>query len=1029
MKLADISIKQPVFATMIISALVVLGIFSYPNIGVNLMPNVDFPIITVTAIYPGADPTVIEKKVVDKIEEAVNTISGVKTLRSVCLENVGQVIIQFDLTRKSSEAAQDVRDKISGIQRQLPSGLEPPTVRKFDVGALPVATLALSGPQSQRELSAMAKKVKELLQKIPGVGGVTTVGQKEREIQILLKRNRLDAFGLVGNDVVRALQAGNLEIPGGRLERTTKEISVKMKGEVRNLDEIKNIVIINIMGRFIKIKDVAEVKDTVQDARSSSALNGKPAIALIIRKQSGTNTVAIAQMVRKEIKKLKKTLPSSIQLIIPTDNAEFVERSIHDVQFDLMFGGLLTVLIIFFFLHDGRSTFISAVAIPTSVIATFSFIQFMGFTLNNLTMLGLTLSIGILIDDAIVVLENIHRHMTEEGKSGPQAASEATAEIGLAVMASTFTIAAVFLPVAFMRGILGRFFYEFGMTISFAILISMLVSFTLTPMLSSILLKPDHKKKGFIFGTIDKFLDLLDAGYAKLIQIALRFRWSTLFVAMGLLLSSFLLIPLIGTEFAPVEDRSEFAIYAELPEGTNLETTRRFTEKLATMVKQIPEVRNTLVTVGAGSQGKVNLGQIEVKLSKVKDRTKSQTQLAIEARKLVSKVKGANITVQRIDPLASGSGFRSQVIQFNIRGVDIKELEKAAKALLTELRKDKSFVDLDYSFRGGKLEYTVIPDRKRAAMLEVPLASIGMALRTQLRGTKVTEYQDGLERYDIRLKLQKDQRKQIDDIGQIKVRNIKGKIISLSNLVKIKQERSPGQIERQARVRQITVLANLEGLAMGEGIAKVEALAKKVVPKTLDTSWAGQAELMGESAGHMGGALLLAIIFIYMILASQFNSFIHPFTIMMSLPFSFIGVFFGLFITRMSISIFTMIGIIMLMGLVTKTAILLVDYANTLRERGLHINEALVQAGRTRLRPILMTTIATIFGMLPVALGLSEGGESRAPMAVSVIGGLITSTMLTLVVVPVVYHLVDRSKDKKNPPPPAAEEEHTEAHA
>ncbi len=1015
MKLADVSIKRPVFATMIIGALVVLGIFSYPQVGVDLMPNVDFPIITVTAIYPGADPTVIEKKVVDKIEEAVNTIDGVKMLRSVCLENVGQVIVQFNLSRKSSDAAQDVRDKISSIQRELPSGVEQPTVRKFDVGALPVMTLSLAGGRNIRELSKIADDFKERIQKVSGVGGVTLVGKKDREIQVLLKRNRLDALGLTGNDVVQALQSGNLEIPGGRLDMPRKEVSVKMKGEVRNLDEIKNVVITNVLGRFIKVKDVATVVDTEEEARSSSALNGRSAIALIVRKQSGTNTVRIAAMVRKELKRLRKMLPANVKMAIPTDNAVYIQRSIKDVQFDLFFGGLLTVLIIFFFLHDWRSTFISAVAIPTSVISTFTFIRFMGFSFNNLTMLALTLSIGILIDDAIVVLENIHRHLTM-GKGAFRASSEGTSEIGLAVMASTFTIAAVFLPVAFMQGIIGRFFYEFGMTISFAILISMLVSFTLTPMLCSIMLKHEHTEKSFAFRWIDKGLDLLDSLYAWTIRVALRFRWSTLVIAVALLISSFLLIPFIGVEFAPVEDRSEFAVNVELPEGTNLETTRQFCENLTAMIKTIPEVKDTLVTVGAGSQGKVNLGQIEVKLVQRHDRKKGQVELSQEARQKLSKVKGANITVQRIDPLASGSGFRSQQIQFNLRGQRLSDVSVAAMKIIQELKKRKGFVDLDYTYRGGKPEFSVVPDRKRAALLEVPLATIGMALRTQLRGDKVTEFQEGFNRYDVRIKLQKSQRRTMADLGQIKVRNIKGRLIELNNLVQFKSERSPGQIERQDRQRQITVLANLEGVTLGKAMATVEALAKNIVPKGVQTSWAGQAEIMQESSRHMLTALLLAAIFVYMILASQFNSFIHPFTIMMSLPFSFIGVFLGLFVTGMSINIFNMIGVIMLMGLVTKTAILLVDYANTLREQGTHINIALVEAGRTRLRPILMTTAATIFGMLPVAMGLSEGGETRAPMAVSVIGGLITSTLLTLVVVPVVYHLVDRSKDKHNPP-------------
>ena len=1008
MKLADVSIRQPVFATMLIGALVVLGLFSYPKVAVNLMPNVDFPIITITVVYPGADPTVIEKKVIDKIEEAVNTISGIKILRSVSLENVGQVIIQFKISRKGSEAAQDVRDTIASIQRQLPKELELPVIKKFDIGSIPVLSVALSGKIPISDLSKLAKDIKEQIQKVSGVGGITLVGEKEREVQIQLNRNRLIAFGLVGNDVVRAIQAGNLEIPAGRLEAHSSEFSVKMKGEVTNLRQIKELVITNIMGRFIKIKDIATVKFTTAEARSSSSLNGQSAIALVIRKKSGTNTVAIASDIHKVLKKIRKRLPKNIQMAVPVDNAVFINRSIHDVQFDLFFAGILTVLIIFFFLHDLRSTFISAVAIPTSVIATFTFIHFMNFSFNNLTMLALTLSIGILVDDAIVVLENIHRHL-EEGKSPFRAASEGTAEIGLAVMASTFSIAAVFLPVAFMEGLIGRFFYEFGMTVTFAILVSMLVSFTLTPMLSSFMLKKTHNtKKAAIFRAIDWALGLLDTVYGGLIKIALRFRWSTLFIAISLLFSSFLLVPYIKAEFRPEEDRGEFAIYVELSENTNLSATMRFSERIARRVRKLPEVTNTLVTVGGGSQGKVNLGQVQVKLITFRQRAKSQKQMISQVRAMFADVEGAKVTVQNIDDIGGSAGFRSQKIQFNLRGSDFGVLSKAAKAILDRLKKLKGFVDLDSTFRDGKVGYSIEPDRKRAGLLKVPLASIGIALRTQLEGNKVSEFQDGLERYDIRLRLKKSQRQRLNDIAQIKVRNMAGKVIGLSNLVKIKRERNPGQIDRQGRQRQITILANLEGLALSQGMAKINSIAKEVVPKSVDTSWAGQAKIMNESSFHMLIALMLAVIFVYMILASQFNSFIHPFTIMMSLPFAFIGVFLGLFLADMSLNVFTVIGIIMLMGLVTKTAILLVDYANTMRAEGMHIDEALILAGRVRLRPILMTTGATIFGMLPVALGFSEGGAQRAPMAVCVIGGLITSTMLTLVVVPVVYRLVDR---------------------
>lgn len=1006
MKLAEVSIKRPVFATMMIAALMVLGIFSYPKVGVDLFPNVDFPFVSVTAVYPGADPEVIEDKVVDKLEEAISTINGIKSLRSISLENVGQVIVEFELAVDPDRAAQDVRDKIATVKRDLPKEMEDPVVAKFDVGAMPILSVTLSGRLPIGRMTKLAKDTKERLQKLRGVGGIDIVGGQEREIQILVKRQRLSALALAVDDITRALQMNNLNVPAGRMQRGSFEFTVKTKGEVSSLGELRRIVVRKMMGRTIRIGDVADVVDTVQEARSYSDLNGMNAVSLVVKKKSGGNTVAVAARIRKELAGVRKSLPKGVTAIIPVDNSTFIANSIHEVQFDLLFGGILAILIVFFFLADWRATLIVALAIPTSVVATVAFIRFMGFTFNNLTMLALSLSIGILVDDAIVVIENIHRHMTEEGKPPMRAAYDGTAEIGLAVMATTFSIVAVFVPVATMEGIIGKFFYEFGLTVAFAVLASLFVSFTLTPMLSSRFLKTHQGRPNPIRRVFLWVLDRIDNFYAGLLRGALKMRWLVILIALGVLASTGLVVSMIGQEFFPEDNRGQFRVFVELPQGKSLSATRLLCDEVATKVRRLPVVKDTLITIGGGTQEIVNQGRIQVNMVPRSRRKVTQKQVEEQVRRLFAGEKRAKISVQPIGMVEGGQA--QQAIQFMLRGRDLKQLSAAADKMLAAMRKEKVFVDLDISYRGGRPEYRVVPNRRRAEDRNIPLAMIGSSLRMLVGGDKVSDYRDGADRYDIRLRLQKKDRRYRSDIGLLSVRDMKGGLVRLRDLVRVDRGEGPGRIDRYDRQRQITILANLEGIPLGAAKKKINHLAAKHVPKGVETSWEGMAKMMGESFGHAIAALLLAIIFVYMILASQFNSFIHPFTIMLSLPFSFIGAFGALLLTGMTLNIFTLIGLILLMGLVTKTAILLVDYTNTLRDRGLPLDEALVQSGRTRLRPILMTTAATICGMMPVALALSEGGEQRAPMAVAAIGGLITSTMLTLVVVPVVYRMLDR---------------------
>jgi hydrophobic/amphiphilic exporter-1 (mainly G- bacteria), HAE1 family len=1010
MKLADVSIRRPVFAVMMIAALVVMGLFSYPRIGVDLFPNVEFPVVTVTVVYPGADPASMESKVADPIEESVNSMSGIKVLRSVNLESVTQVIVQFDLDVDAEAAAQDIRDRLSAIARDLPAGIDPPVVQKFDVGAAPIMSVALSGDLPPRELTRLADDVvKERLQRLPGVGSVELIGGREREIHILLEPARLSGLGLTVEDVSRALQSQNIELPAGHIEVGATELTIKTRGEVTSTQELADIIITAVDGAIIRIGDVATVEDGAEEARSWSSMNGTSAVGLTILKQSGSNTVEVARLVRAELAAIGPAVAAAGgSIALPIDTSTYVEHSINDVQFDLLFGGILAVVIILFFLHDLRATIISAVAIPTSVVATFGFIELMGFTFNNMTMLALSLSIGILIDDAIVVVENIYRHLSM-GKDPVRAASEGTDEIGLAVLATTASICAVFLPVAFMEGIIGRFFFQFGLTVSFAVAVSALVSFTITPMMASLLLR-DHtgSKQNIVSRAISAMLDALDNIYRKILGWSLRHRVITLAVAIASLVAAVALVTRVKAEFVPPEDRAQFIVTVEVPTGSSLDTTRGFVEAVGLDLREhAPGVTDTFITVGGGAQGQVNQGQIQVLMTRAATRPFHQEDLMAWVRERYQDLEQVTLTVVPVNDMGGDSGFRSQAIQYNVRGADLAEVTRAAQALADELRALDGFVDVDTTARGGKPELSVEIDRARAADLGVPVAAIATTIRALIAGDKVTELKDGLDIYDVTVELSDADKARFASLDNIQVRSVTGQLVDLASVVNVKPTTGPSQIERQARQRQVTVLANLEGLALGEATALVEAAAARVVPPELTSDWAGMAEIMEESFGYMGLALMLAIIFVYMLLAAQFNSFVHPFTIMLALPLSVVGAFGALFATGMTLNIFSMIGVIMLMGLVTKNGILLVDYTNTLRRRGLGVREALLEAGPVRLRPILMTTGAMVFGMLPVALAISEGGEVRAPMAVTVIGGLITSTLLTLVVVPVVYSLLD----------------------
>jgi HAE1 family hydrophobic/amphiphilic exporter-1 len=1023
MKIADIAIRRPVFAFMVIMVPIVFGVIAYPRIGVEQFPSVEFPFVTVVAVYPGADPSSMETKVAKPMEDALSSMGGIKRLQTFSLEGVTQVVIEFQLDVDADKAVQGVRDRLAAIPN-LPRELETPKIQKVDIGAEPIMSLALSGSLPPRDLTKLAEDVvKQRLGQLKGVGNIDIVGGRPREIHVVIDPARLAARGLTAGDVSAALEGQNLELPAGRILEHDREIVVTTKGAFTSLQEIADAPI-PVPGSggattaVVRVGDVALVQDDMLEARSHASVDGKTALGLVIQKESGANLVDVARKIRAEVAAMEHQLADKgAHLTITSDEGPYIEGSFHDVQIDLVLGAILAVVIILFFLRDGRATFISALALPTSVIATVWFLSLLGFTFNQMTMLALSLSIGLLIDDAIVVIENIHRHL-EQGKTPLRAAAEGTAEIGLAVLATTSSIIAVFAPVAMMQGLIGRFFFQFGITVSVAVLLSMFVSFTLTPMLSARLLKLHHRRPGLVSRVIERGLVALERVYKRLLGAALRHRAVTLGLAGGVLVGSVALVTQVKTEFLPDEDRSSFSVSIELPTGTALAATQEVAELVAGDLRtRGPGVVSTFVTIGRSSAS-VNLAQIRVKLSPMRERPYSQQAVMSWVREHYAPLAQAGVKLT-LGQSGGVGGDDSRPIQLNLRARNMDELIKASDALVAELRKTPGFVDVDSSYRGGKPQIEVAPDRAAATELGVPVATVARTVRALVSRDKVTDYKVDADLYDVRLILADQVQTDFPALSNLMVRSSSGELVPLSSVVRIERGVGPTQISREARMRQLTVYAGLDGLALGEASAKTFEIAGRVVPASVETEMAGTSQLMAESFGYMGISLILAVLLVYMILAAQFESFIHPFTIMMSLPLAVVGAFGALFLAGQTFSIFGMIGLIMLMGLVTKNAILLVDFAQKQKAQGASTTDALLVAGPIRLRPILMTTAAMILGMLPVALGLGEGGEARAPMAIVVIGGLITSTVLTLVVVPVVFSLIEglRGQVHDNAPP------------
>ena len=1016
MKLADVSIERPVFATMMILALIVLGLFSYVKLNIDQFPDIDFPYVTATTVLPGAGPEQIESDVTKKIEDAVNTIGGIEHIQSVSQEGVSFVIIQFKLEVEGKQAAQEVREKIAAIRADLPTDTKDPVIQRLDPASQPIFTLTVSGDRSEKEITTYTKDViKKRLENVPGVGRVDLIGGAEREIQIDVDAARLQGYNLSIQDVIQGVSSANVEVPAGNLIQGQRQILLRTMGKYTNVDDFNRVVVASPGGRVVHLSDVATVSDGVKEQVSLTRVNGRRAVGLSILRQAGSNTVRVADALNRQIERMHRELPSDVHITIARDNSTFIRDSINDVLFDIAYGGLLAVIVVYLFLANIRSTLISAIALPTSIIASFIIMFALNFTLNMMSLLALSLAVGLLIDDAIVVIENIYRHM-QQGETPMEAAKSATSEIGLAVMATTFTIIAVFVPVAFMPGIVGRFFYQFGITISVSVLVSLFVAFTLTPMLSSRwLTKEDEEltKDGNLLRKVlywfNHFFEILSKKYQTAIAWALGHRKTTIFGALAVFLLSFFLMRFLGTSFFPSSDQSEFSIGINASPGSSLEQTSSICSTIEDVLRKRPEVTTILTTIGPGNDP-VTKGTILVKLVPKQNRPMGVERIMDEVRAQLSNIPGANLSVSS----QQGVGGSNKPVIMTVRGPDMAVLEKLAEQVEHIVRRTRGAADVENSLETSKPEFRIRIDREKASDLGVNVGLIATTARSMVDGYVATKYQEGEEQYDVRVRLLRRDRTSLEDIRNLTVKSTKDVgnnqklIVPISAVAEIGPGSGPSKINRFDRQREIRIDANLTDRLLGDVLGDIQKETRTLaVPAGYSVGITGQGEMQAESFGNIFLSLGLAIVFVYIVLAAQFESFTYPFAIMLSLPMSLIGAVFALIVFRSAISVMSLIGIIMLMGLVTKNGILLVDYANVLRDRGLARTDALVKAGATRLRPILMTTFAMIFGMTPVAFSFGEGSEFRSPMGQAVIGGLITSTLLTLFVVPVVYSFLD----------------------
>ncbi len=1021
MFLSELSIKRPVFATMMMLALVVLGLFSLRRLKLDDMPDVELPFVMIQVNYPGASTEAVERDVAKKIEEAVNPIEGVDRIESSSVEGYTMIFIQFTLQTKVMTAQSDVRSAVDGIRGDLPVDIDPPIISRFDFRQNPIMSLSLSGKGfALRDLTTLATEtISRRLETVDGVGSVSVVGGLDRQIRILLLPPRMDALGVSPDMVSLGLQRANLDMPAGRVEQANAEQLVRVQGRIVDPADFGTVVVATRNGVSVRLNEVARVEDSQEEERTLAEFSGKRAIGIDIRKVSGANTVDVAKGIRAVMADLNTELPQGVQLEVVRDNSTWIQDSLADVQMALVLGALLTILIVFIFLNSWRSTVITGLTLPVSIISAFLVIYAMNFTINTLTLMALSLAVGILIDDAIVVRENIVRHV-ERGEDHHKAAGTATSEIGFAVLATTMSILAVFVPVGFMRGIVGRFFFQFGITVAFAVAVSLFVSFTLDPMLSSLWYDPQaagHAERGRIGKGLERFNEKVrGAGrwYRGVIAWALDHRGRVLAIAGGAFLAAIVLMGVgaVGGGFFPNTDRSELIVTIQTPVGSSLAYTRTKGEEVDRYLRSRPEVAYTYFTIGGGMQRTVTDGTIYVRMKPKGQRSLSQSAFEIALRRALPVFKGVTTGIMDAGGMAGGQ----LPVQVNILGPDMTRLQDLNDRMLAAIRGVPGLVDLKSSLEEHKPEYVVRVNRDLATNVGLSVGSISNTLRTVLSGQTATTFEDasGLT-HDVVVQVAPEYRTSFDDLGKIPLatatmnpRTQSPVMVPLGQVAQITLSGAPAEIKRLSLERMARIEGNYQGRPLTSVMTDIgKRLATVPLPPGYRIDIGGEQRNFAETTGYVLESLTLAIIFVYLILASQFGSFLQPLAIMLSLPLSIIGVLAALMLTGDTFNILSMIGVIMLMGLVTKNAILLVDFANKTREKGATRRQALIEAGEIRFRPIMMTTCAMIFGMLPTALALGQGGEFRAPMARAVIGGLITSTLLTLIVVPVVYSYLD----------------------
>ena len=1008
MKLSTMSIQRPVFATVMSVTILLFGIIGFIRLPVREYPDIDPPIISVVTLYRGASPNVVETQITNVLEEQFATLEGVKTLTSSSREQGSVITIEFELNRKVDEAANDVRDRVSRVRGNLPREIDDPIISKVDANAQAIVWLALfSDTHNGLELTDVADRVlKEKIQRFAGVGSVIIGGERRYAMRVWLDPLRLASHGLTTQDVEAAIRGENAEIPGGRVEGNEREFAVRTRGELTTPEEFGAIIVSQKANDLVRLRDVAEVTVGAADERTVARYNGKSAVGLGIVKQSKASTVDVAATVRASLPELAKLLPDGMQLDVAYDSSTFINESIDEVQQTLGIALCLVVLVVLTFLKSLRATTIPTLAIPISIIGALAVAYFAGFTINILTLLALVLAIGLVVDDAIVVLENIYRHM-ELGKSRMQAAFDGSNEIGFAVVATTISLVAVFVPLAFLTGSVGRLFNEFGISLAVAVLISGFVALTLTPMLSSKLLKPLHGTgTGWASRSFDRFFEGLNRVYDRLLRGAIRHPGMMLVVAAVAVVASLFLFRMLPSELVPTEDRGAAFGVVIAPEGATLEYTDRYMKEVERRLLAVPEHRAlfTAIGLGFGGPGNVTNGFLFLPLKPRNERGKSQQQIVQELFPALISIPGVLAFV--INPPSIAASFSSTPIEYVLQADSYDELNKAVGVMMGEASKLGYLVNVNTDLHLNKPQLDVNIDRERASGLGASVADIGSTLETLLGGRVVTNFKRGTKQYDVILQMKASARSRPDVINDLYIRGAGG-LVQLANVVKVDETLAPKELNHYNRIRSATITASLlPGKTIGEGLDDLDRIAREKLPGTIKREYSGESLEFKSSSSGLYLMFLLAVVFIYLVLSAQFESFVHPFTILLSVPLAVFGALLTLFLFGQSLNIYSQIGLIMLVGLVTKNSILIVEFSNQLRAGGKSAVDAVIEASTIRLRPILMTSFATIFGVLPIAIGLGAGAESRRPLGLAVVGGLFFSTFLTLVLVPVVYTLL-----------------------